>query len=86
MGAEDDCCGRRRRGAGRFGLTCCAVVERFLDAGGGEFLRIGEGDDAVIGGDVGREGDAGRRDLRLGDGAGVLGVGGQRNKKWKGNK
>jgi hypothetical protein len=48
------------------------MVDCILDAGGGELLFIGEGDDAVIGGDVGPKSGAGLRDLRLGDGAGVL--------------
>ena len=77
VGAKDDGLRRRRTSAGRAvlppqrrrpvvggpGLAGCAVVERILDAGGGELLLIGEGDDAVIGGDVGLEGDAGGRDL-----------------------
>ena len=67
-------------------MTGGAVIEGVLDAGGGEFLLIGEGDDAVVGGDVGLESDAGGRDLRLGDGAGVLGAKGGHNKEWKGNK
>ena len=48
------------------------MVDRVLNAGGGELLLVGESDDAVIGGDVGLEGDAGGRNLWLGDGAGVL--------------
>jgi hypothetical protein len=62
------------------------VVDCILDAGGGELLLIGEGDDAVIGGDVGPERDTGGRKLWLDDGARVLGAKGQRNKKWKGSR
>jgi hypothetical protein len=46
-------------------------------------LLIGEGDDAVIGGDIGPERDAGVRNPRLGDGAGVLRVKSEGSKKGK---
>jgi hypothetical protein len=58
-----------------------ALVEGILNASRGELLLIGEDDDAVAGGDVGPKGDAGRRNLRLGECAGVLGVEGRRDEK-----
>ncbi|MEI9968397.1 MAG: hypothetical protein WDM87_07135 [Terracidiphilus sp.] len=85
MGAEDN--GRRRwRRAGRSGLASGAVVEGVLNAGSGKLLLIGERDDTVVGDDIGLEGNAGRRNLWLGDGAGVLCAKGGDDKKRQGSE
>ncbi len=48
------------------------MVHGVLNAGRGEFLLVGERNIAVVGDDVGIEGDAGGRNFGLGDGARVL--------------
>ena len=70
-------------GAQNDGLPLCAVVERILNAGRGDLPLIGGRDDAVIGGDVGLERDAGEGSFRLGDGASVLRAKSESGEEWE---
>jgi hypothetical protein len=86
VGSKNDGLRCRRCGVGGSGWARSAVIDRILNAGGGELLLIGEGDDAVISGDVGLKRDADVRNLWLGDGARVLRVKGEDSKKRKTDK
>ena len=56
------------------GLARAASVHRLLDARGVELAFVGVGDLVAVDGELRAEGGAGRRNDRLGDLAGVLGM------------